>query len=59
MGLFQTADLIISKGQGNYEALNDEPFYIYFFLKIKCAVIADNTGACIGDSIVKFSTGKN
>ncbi len=59
MGLFETADLIISKGQGNYEALNDEPFYIYFFLKIKCAVIADNIGARIGDSIVKLSAGRN
>jgi hypothetical protein len=59
MGLFETADLIISKGQGNYEALNDMPFYIYFFLKIKCGVIAEDIGACIGDSIVKLSAGRN
>ena len=28
--LFDSADLIISKGQGNYEALSDEPYAIYF-----------------------------
>jgi uncharacterized protein with ATP-grasp and redox domains len=27
---FETADLIIANGQGNYEALSDEPYPIYF-----------------------------
>jgi uncharacterized protein with ATP-grasp and redox domains len=56
--LFQTADLIISKGQGNYEALSDQPYPIYFLLKVKCSVIAGDIGAHKGDSVVKFSAGK-
>ena len=50
---FETADLIISKGQGNYEALSRAPHNIYFLLKIKCPVIAEDIGACKGDSVVK------
>ena len=57
--LFQTADLIVSKGQGNYEALSGQPYPIYFLLKVKCSVIAGDIGAHRGDSVVKFSTGKN
>lgn len=38
--LFRSADLIISKGQGNYETLCDESAPIFFLLKAKCAVIA-------------------
>ncbi|HEX7561334.1 MAG TPA: ARMT1-like domain-containing protein [Candidatus Humimicrobiaceae bacterium] len=38
---FREADLVISKGQGNLEALIDEKKNIYFLLKIKCNVIAN------------------
>ncbi|MBS3817640.1 MAG: DUF89 family protein, partial [Candidatus Thermoplasmatota archaeon] len=37
----QEADMVISKGQGNYEALSEVPVNIFFFLKAKCPVIAD------------------
>jgi uncharacterized protein with ATP-grasp and redox domains len=36
------ADLIISKGQGNYEGLSEEALPIYFLLKAKCAVVAEH-----------------
>ncbi len=38
---FRDADLVISKGQGNLEALIDEKKNIFFLLKIKCNVIAN------------------
>jgi uncharacterized protein with ATP-grasp and redox domains len=38
---FRDADLVISKGQGNLEALIDERKNIFFMLKIKCNVIAN------------------
>jgi damage-control phosphatase, subfamily I len=38
---FREADLVISKGQGNLEALIDEKKNIFFLLKIKCNVIAN------------------
>jgi len=45
---FKKADLIIAKGQGNYETLSDEPKAIFFLLKVKCIVIASRVGLDIG-----------
>jgi uncharacterized protein with ATP-grasp and redox domains len=36
---YQSSDLIISKGQGNFEALLEENKNIFFLLKIKCEAI--------------------
>ena len=41
---FENADLIIAKGQGNYESLNQETGNIWFLFKVKCAVAARLTG---------------
>ena len=38
--IFNSADIIISKGQGNYETLSDAKRLIFFLLKVKCPVIA-------------------
>ena len=51
--LFQESDLIISKGQGNYETLCDEAQPIFFLLKAKCTVIAHHLGVREGDTILK------
>jgi uncharacterized protein with ATP-grasp and redox domains len=48
---FNKADLIIAKGQGNYETLNDVDKNIFFILKAKCSVIARDIGCEIGDMI--------
>jgi uncharacterized protein with ATP-grasp and redox domains len=50
---FAEADLILSKGQGNYEALSLEPYPIYFLLRIKCRVIARDVGGEKGSGVVK------
>ncbi len=53
------ADLIISKGQGNYEALSDTNLPIYFFLKAKCQVIADHIGVPLSSYLlIKNQKGK-
>jgi len=36
---YKRSDLVIAKGQGNYEALSDEKKNIFFLLKLKCPVI--------------------
>jgi damage-control phosphatase, subfamily I len=41
---FDRADLIISKGQGNYETLSEVPKTIFFLFKAKCPVITTDTG---------------
>ncbi|MFW6375901.1 MAG: damage-control phosphatase ARMT1 family protein [Thermoplasmatota archaeon] len=47
------ADLVISKGQGNYEALSEVDRNIFFLLKAKCPVIADDLGVDMGSLILK------
>lgn len=42
--IFRSADLVISKGQGNYETLSDERRPVFFLLKAKCQVIARELG---------------
>jgi len=50
---FEQSDLIISKGQGNYETLSDKQKDIFFVLKAKCPVIARNLGCEVGEMIFK------
>jgi uncharacterized protein with ATP-grasp and redox domains len=50
---FYDADMIISKGQGNYEALSDVCCPTYFLLVAKCEVIAKELGCHIRDIILK------
>jgi uncharacterized protein with ATP-grasp and redox domains len=42
--VYKRADVIIAKGQANYECLSDENKNIYFLLMTKCDVIANNIG---------------
>ncbi|MFP4521191.1 MAG: damage-control phosphatase ARMT1 family protein [Fibrobacterota bacterium] len=42
---FNSAEMIIAKGQGNYETLGDEyTTDIFFLLKVKCPLVAQHTG---------------
>ncbi len=49
---FEDADLIVSKGQGNYESLSEVDKNIYFILKAKCPVISRDLGCKIGKMIL-------
>ena len=51
--LYESAELIISKGQGNFETLADEKRPIFFLFKVKCPVIANHTGFNMGDIVLK------
>ncbi len=42
--LYAQADIVIAKGQANYECLSEENKNIYFLLMTKCHVIADSVG---------------
>lgn len=54
---YNRSDLIISKGQGNYEALLEENKNIFFLLKIKCETILNffNGRHKIGEVVVEHS----
>ncbi|MFO7776496.1 MAG: ARMT1-like domain-containing protein [Candidatus Hydrogenedentota bacterium] len=45
---FQEADLIIAKGQGNYETLSNEDANLYFLFKVKCPVVSADAGFPMG-----------
>ena len=53
--VFKKVDLVISKGQGNYESLCDikDKKEIYFLLMVKCDLVAKQVGVKKGDIIVK------
>jgi damage-control phosphatase, subfamily I len=46
-------DLVISKGQGNYEGLS-EYNRLFFMLIAKCPIIASDLGVEVGDIILKY-----
>ncbi len=50
--LFRDADVVISKGQGNYETLDDVPRTVYFLFRAKCTVVAERVGANLGDILI-------
>jgi hypothetical protein len=52
---FDEADLIIAKGQGNFETLSEEPNNIFFLFKAKCSVIAARAGVRIGTHVLAHS----
>ncbi len=51
--IFNKADLIISKGQGNYESLSGCDRNIFFLLMAKCDHVANHLGVRKGDFLVK------
>ena len=46
-------DLVISKGQGNYEVLSENDG-LFFLLMAKCPVIASDLGVEVGDIVLKY-----
>lgn len=48
---FDDSDLIIAKGQGNFETLSDDDSNILFLFKVKCPVIATHVGLPLGTHV--------
>ncbi len=57
--IFRDADMVISKGQGNYEALNEEAREVFFLFRAKCPVVARNAGVDVGDIVLIDNKRKN
>ena len=51
--LYERAELVIAKGQANYETLSGEGGRLFFLLKVKCPVIARDIGAPVGSIVLK------
>ncbi len=50
---YHLADMIISKGQGNYEALSDAKREIFFLFIAKCPVVCKGEKFSLKDMILK------
>jgi uncharacterized protein with ATP-grasp and redox domains len=53
-GWVKAYDIVVSKGQANYEGLS-ELSGIFFMLMVKCLTIASDIGANINDAILKYN----
>ncbi len=51
LDIYKTADLIIAKGQANFETLDERGEPIFFVLKAKCEIIADILGVKLYDAV--------
>ncbi len=52
---FMAADVVVAKGQGNYETLSDVEKNIFFLLKAKCPVIAEHLDCELDQMILRRS----
>lgn len=53
VAVYDAADMIIAKGQGNYESLSGEQGPLFFLLKAKCPVVAGDLGCEVGDIVLR------
>jgi uncharacterized protein with ATP-grasp and redox domains len=49
---FARCDLVVAKGQGNYETLNEHEKSMVFLFKAKCPVVARDVGCEVGQMII-------
>ncbi len=55
--IYAGSDLIIAKGQGNYESLSDTDKHTFFLLRIKCPLVGGHVGADVGDLVIYEKNG--
>lgn len=53
--IYNKSDIIISKGQGNFEGLSGEKGNLFFLLKAKCPAIASKFHVNVNDYIFRFN----
>jgi len=54
LDIYKQADMVISKGQGNFEALSCPGRSVFYLFMAKCSVIARYVGCDIGDIILRY-----
>ena len=50
---FEQADLVIAKGQGNYESLSDHPRTVFFLFLTKCPAVSEKLGFPTGTYVIQ------
>jgi damage-control phosphatase, subfamily I len=57
--IYNNSDMIISKGQGNFESLSEKVRPIFFLFMVKCPVVAEETNCAMGDIVLLYNQKKN
>ena len=57
--MLKISDLIVAKGQGNYETLSEIEKPVFFMLKAKCPVVARDIGCAIGSYVIQSQNTAN
>jgi len=50
---FERADLVIAKGQANYESLSDHPGRVAFLFLTKCPAVSEHLGVPMGSCVIR------
>ena len=53
--LFKSSDMVIAKGQGNYEGLSDVTREVFYMLVVKCPLVANDIKSEVGKLILKVN----
>ena len=53
--IFKSSDMVISKGQGTYEGLNEVNREVFFMLVVKCPIVAKDINSDVGNLILKVN----
>jgi damage-control phosphatase, subfamily I len=56
--LYEEADLVIAKGQANYETLSADGARTFFLLQAKCSILARDAGVPVGSIVLKQGQGR-
>jgi uncharacterized protein with ATP-grasp and redox domains len=56
---FRKAHIIISKGQANFETLNETSAPLFFILKAKCPEVGRELGVSMGDVVAVFNNSRD
>lgn len=51
---FAAADLVIAKGQGNFETLSEQDREVYFLFLVKCPAVVDELDAPLGTAVTRL-----
>lgn len=56
--VFKSADMIISKGQGNFESLSENKRPVFFLFMVKCPVVARETKCKMAEIVLLYNLKK-
>lgn len=58
LDVFNSVEVVVAKGQGNFETLNDCDREIFFLTQIKCKTVSRDLNGSIGDWVVRYKPEK-